>query len=197
MTQYPASQFDSLPETLRERDMLVQPLDPTSSQLVAALNTLLISVCAQTDWEYGESWLPDAAGTMLELSPAWCLNPNLDLRRAISWMQFQICSKAFVLSPGEGMPGRVWQSQQPEWLENVSASSDTYFLRNQIAKALSVKTGFGIPIIVNNRVLAVVVFFMSKTRPNPLTSARPLPWRVTQTQAIVRNFQSEYSIRES
>jgi hypothetical protein len=182
MTQYPSSRL--------ERDIPPAPIDVTLNRLVSALTILLASVCADTEWEYGESWLPNPAGTMLELSPAWCVNTNLDLHKAISWMQFQICSKAFVLSPGEGLPGRVWQSRQSEWLEDASAASDTYFLRNQIAQALSVKTGFGIPIIVSSQVLAVVVFFRSKTRsPNPLT--------IAQTQAIVSHFQSEYAIWES
>jgi hypothetical protein len=187
MTQYPSSKIDALPETLRKRHMPPVPIDLASNRLVPALTILLASVCANTEWEYGESWLPNPAGTTLELSPAWCVNTNLDLHKAVSWMQFQICSKAFVLSPGEGLPGRVWQSCQPEWLEDASAASDTYFLRNQIAKALSVKTGFGIPIIVSSQILGVVVLFRSKTRsPHPLTIAR--------TQAIVSHFQAEYAV---
>ncbi|PSB53718.1 hypothetical protein [Chamaesiphon polymorphus] len=182
MTQHPASRFDG--------GIPVKSIDATSDRLVSALTILLTSVCTNTEWEYGESWLPNPTGTLLELSPAWCINTNLDLRKAISWMQFQICSQSFVLSPGEGLPGRVWQSQKFEWLEDASAASDTYFLRNQIAKALSVRTGFGVPIIVNAQVLAVAVFFRSRTRlPHPLT--------IAQTQEIVSNFQFEYSLWDS
>ena len=42
--------------------------------------------------------------------------------------------------------------------------SEIYFLRNQIAKAFGVKAGFGVPILVNQQVLAVLVFFMSEAR---------------------------------
>jgi hypothetical protein len=83
------------------------------------------------------------------------------------------------------MPGRVWQSQQPEWLNDVSAQSETYFLRNQIAKALDVKACFGIPIIVNSQVLAVVVFFMSKAR-------SPDAEVIEQTQTVIQSFQSNF-----
>jgi hypothetical protein len=168
-----------------ELDMLTHPLYSTTT-LVTALTFLLISVCAGTEWEYGESWIPDATCPTLELSPAWCMTADLDVNRAISWMQFQVCSKSFVLHPGEGLPGRVWQSQKPEWLEDVSAQSETYFLRNQIARALSVKAGFGMPIMVGSQVLAVVVFFMSKVR-------SPDSDLIEQTKAIVRNFQHENS----
>ena len=167
--------------------MLTHPLYSTTT-LVTALTPLLISVCAGTEWEYGESWIPDAMCPVLELSPAWCITPDLDMNRTISWMQFQVCSKSFVLRSGEGLPGRVWRSLQPEWLEDVSAQSETYFRRNQIARALGVKAGFGVPILAEAQVLAVVVFFMSKGRSPDLDL-------IAQTQAIVRNFQYEFATR--
>ncbi len=41
---------------------------------------------------------------------------------------------------------------------------ETYFLRHYIAKAYGVRTGLGIPILANNQVLAVLVFFMLSVR---------------------------------
>jgi GAF domain-containing protein len=41
---------------------------------------------------------------------------------------------------------------------------ETYFLRHYIAKAYGVRTGLGVPIIANNQVLAVLVFFMLSIR---------------------------------
>ncbi|NJR40630.1 MAG: GAF domain-containing protein [Leptolyngbyaceae cyanobacterium CSU_1_4] len=178
--------FSSSPS---EQDMLT-PLPYSATDLVTPLTLLLSSVCDRTEWEYGESWIPDATRPILELSPAWCVTTYLNMNQAIPWMQFQVCSKSFVLRPGEGLPGRVWRSQQPEWLENVSAQSETYFLRNQIAKALSVKAGLGIPILLNSQVLAVIVFFMSKER-------SPDAKLMEQTQAIVANFQHDYLAQDS
>jgi hypothetical protein len=143
---------------------------------------LLNTICARTEWEYGESWVPDAKHSILELSPAWCVSLNLDIRRATPWMQFQVCSRGFVLHLGEGLPGRVWKSQQLEWLDDASTQTETYFLRNQIAQALSVKAGLGIPMIMNSQVVAVVVFFMSRARSLD-------PDLVDRTQAIVQQFQ--------
>jgi hypothetical protein len=169
------------PDPLSQPLALAQSLHPTT-QLITRLNSLLSFVCRTTAWEYGESWIPSATHPILELSSAWCLDPNLDIHQSISWTQFHACSKAFVLHPGEGMPGRVWQSHQTEWIDDVSAQSETYFLRNQIAKALNVKTGLGLSAIANSQVLAVVVFFMSKAQP-------PDPDLIEQTRTAVRNFQ--------
>ena len=158
----------------------------STTDLVIGLNILLVSICAKTEWEYGESWIPNADRSVLELSPAWCVNTNLDMRRAIPWMQFQVCSKSFILRSTEGMPGRVWQSQKPEWIEDVSAQPEAYFSRDKIAKALGVKAGFGVPIVVGTQLVAVVGLFMSKARSLDLLL-------IEETQAIVRHFQYELS----
>ncbi|MCU0535382.1 MAG: GAF domain-containing protein [Hydrococcus sp. Prado102] len=152
-------------DPLPPSDRTIDPVSSSTSPLLSsALTSLLVSVCTQTDWEYGECWIPNTNHNLLEVSSIRYVNTKLDIYQTLSWMQFQMCSQAFVLEPGEGLPGRVWQSQKPEWIDDVSDQSETYFLRNQIAKALSVKAGFGIPIAIDSYVVAVIVFFMSTTR---------------------------------
>ncbi len=154
----------------------------TSASIYTMLTALLNFVCATTDWEYGESWIPDQAFNTLELSPAWCSSNQIEIHRAIAWSQFQLCSQAFVLHQNEGLPGRVWASQQSEWIADASTLSETYFLRHQIAQAFSVKAGFGVPILVDSRVLAVVVFFRSAAQPeNPIL--------IQQTQEAMTQFR--------
>jgi hypothetical protein len=119
-------------------------------QLYAALKL----ICETGGWDYGEAWIPVPEG-VLELSPVWYGRPDTE---AIE--KFRLCSEAFAIPPKQGLPGRVWSSEQPEWIVDVSARSETYFLRNQIAKACSVKAGFGIPIKSNSQVTVVLVFFM-------------------------------------
>ena len=128
-----------------------------------ALSVALLQVCEVTGCDYGEAWIPSKDGMILELSPAMYIS-NREDGSATALELFWICSKDFVLSPDYGMPGRVWSSHQPEWIPDVSAQSETYFLRNQIAKACGVRAGFGIPILVDEQVLAVLVFFMLEAR---------------------------------
>lgn len=123
-------------------------------QLYAAIKT----VCKTCGWDYGEAWTPTSDGGILELSPVWYSSPDME---AIE--KFRLCSEDFVIPPNQGLPGRVWASAQAEWIEDVSAGSETYFLRNQIAKACSVKAGFGIPIKTSSQVVLVLVFFMRRS----------------------------------
>ncbi|HEY9614516.1 GAF domain-containing protein [Allocoleopsis sp.] len=128
--------------------------------LNTALNSLLHNICEFTHWDYGEVWIPCKEGTILELYSAFYITPHRSNAQIDALEQFRICTKGFTFPPGVGLPGRVWSSQQPEWLPDACSVSERVFLRNQIAKAFGVKTGFGIPLVVSDRVLAVLVFFM-------------------------------------
>lgn len=130
----------------------------------SALFSILLRVCEVTDWNYGEAWIPAKNGTVVELSPAWHINTSRDNTSITNLEQFRLCSEAFVFPPATGLPGRVWSSRLPEWIADASAQSETYFLRNQIAKAFGVRAGFGVPILANHQVLAVLVFFMLEAR---------------------------------
>lgn len=150
-----------------EESQLLQTLTQAiseASDFHTALLVALLQVCEVTGWDYGEAWIPCKDDTFLELSPAWYSSTRRGSASVLALEQFRICSESFILPPATGLPGRVWSSQQPEWIPDISAQSEAYFLRNKIAQACGVKAGFGVPILANHQVLAVLVFFMSEAR---------------------------------
>ena len=140
---------------------LTQSISKVSS-FQDALTITLDKIGKATDWDYGEAWIPSQDGTVLELSPAWYRNTNRNSACLLAMEQFRHCSEGFIFPPGIGLPGRVWSSQQPEWIYDASSESETYFLRNQIARAFNIRAGFGVPVLANHQVLAVLVFFLSQ-----------------------------------
>jgi hypothetical protein len=118
---------------------------------------ILIEVCETTAWDYGELWIPSDNSTVLELSSVWHIAS--DTADLTSLEQFRACSEGFVLSPGEALPGRVWLSGQFERIDDATAEPESYCLRNQLARAFDIGAGFGVPIIANDGVQAVLVFF--------------------------------------
>jgi hypothetical protein len=121
---------------------------------------ILQNMCQAIDWDYGESWIVQKDLSTLNLGSSWYLTPSIqEAGRCLSWQQFRVCSQNFTLHLGEGLPGRVCSSQQPEWVPDVSIQSEGYFLRNQIAKAFSVKAGLGFPILRGQQVKAALVLF--------------------------------------
>jgi GAF domain-containing protein len=128
-----------------------------SPDFAAAIAPLSVQICETTGWDYGEIWVLSDDSTVLELSPVWYIAS--DAADSMSLEQFRLCSEGFVLLPGEGLPGRVWLSRQYERIADATAESESYCLRNQIAKAFDISVGLGVPIIANDQVQAVLAFF--------------------------------------
>jgi hypothetical protein len=149
------------------------------------LNTILQKACEAADWDYGEVWLLDRNTEILHLDDAWFLRADLTADRKRAWEQFRACSEKFALRLGEGIPGRVGQLQQSEWIDNVSVQSESYFLRNQIAIAFGVKAGFGLPLSTNAGSV-VLVFFLAEAQPRNDS-------RIAATQAAIAQMKSESS----
>jgi PAS domain S-box-containing protein len=128
-----------------------------SQDFYAALSGALQKVCEATGWEFGEAWVPNADGSVLECSPAWFSKSEL-------LEEFRRASEKVTFAPGIGLPGRVWVSQQPEWRRDVSAESNQIYLRAEIAKKAGLKAGLGIPLLTPQGVLAVLVFYMFESK---------------------------------
>ena len=64
-----------------------------------------------------------------------------------------------------GMPGRVWASEQPEWVHNISDTSENDFPTRQLALEFGFNAALSVPFLANHRLVVVLVFFMSETSP--------------------------------
>lgn len=126
-----------------------------ASDLSAALEVVLRRVCEKTGWVLGQAWVPKQDGTVLECGPAWlCGEAGLE--------QFRTASEKTFFLPGVGLPGRVWQSKQPAWIQDVSL--DGNFPRNKTAAKVGLKGAVGIPILSGDEILAVIEFFVREAR---------------------------------
>ena len=125
----------------------------------SALEVILHQVGQTIRWDVGEAWIPDAEGTVLQSAPGWyASNARMD--------SFRSESEKLTFAMNIGLPGRVWASKQPEWVEDISQGYP-HFIQSQIALELGFKAGFGVPILVGDEVLAVLVFFkLSPCRKN-------------------------------
>ena len=141
------------------------------------LETTLQKICQLTNFSYGEVWLPNKENDFLEISPDYYIIAE---RHRQDLELFHECSQGFIMSKGEGLPGRVFLTKESEWMLDVSAESEDGFLRNKIAGVCGVKTGFAIPLI-KEEVLAVLAFFTCVVRPH---SSECLPLAID----LVTNF---------
>jgi CheY-like chemotaxis protein len=120
---------------------------------LAALGITLRHLCGMIGWDCGEVWIPNNEGSKLEYS-------NIYYIRDKKPEDFQKTSENIRFAPSNfGLPGRVWVSKHSEWIEDVLVQDISIFLRLQMSANMDLKTGLGVPIIVGEKVLAVLVLF--------------------------------------
>ena len=192
--------INSLAEMLRsaierrqaqERLSLLQTITmevAAANDLSSALEVVMRRVCEKTGWVIGQAWIPRHDGTVLDCSPAWfSVAPGLE--------RFRQYSEATIFSPGVPLPGRVWLSKQPAWIQDVTL--DTNFLRVQAAGEVGLKAALGIPILSGDEVLAVVEFFMREPRREDERLVKVITAVAAQLDLVIERKRAEQMLREN
>lgn len=155
-----------------------------------ALETAVVKVCETTGWAYGEAWVLKGEGKALECAFAWAENSQLGT--------FKRLSQELRFLPGMDLPGQVWSSKKPVWLRDTSISANSFFTRSQIAKQAEIKAGLGVPIIsVDQRLLAILVFFMLESRPEDKKLVHLVSTVASQLGAVIQRKRVEEVLRQS
>ena len=125
-----------------------------------ALGEILRLISRTIGWDIGEAWIPAFGGTVLKYVQGGygCDREAVVALQHRDLEEFVQHSEQLTFAANVGLPGRIWSSGQPEWIEDVSDTQEV-FLRSSIAASTGLKASFGVPIVVDNQVLAVLVFF--------------------------------------
>ena len=166
--------------------------------LDAALHNILQTVCTTHDWVYGEAWIPSSSTigeeTRLRSSCAWFADPEEGNDRTAKLRHFQAVSQQLTFLPDRGIPGRAWASEQPEWREDVTQLASPLFERRELAMQCGIQTGLSIPLVVNQQVLAVLVFFKRESQPEDPRLIQSLLTVATQLGLVLQHKQVEEAL---
>lgn len=116
---------------------------------------IIQTICAYTDWDFGEIWKVDTDNNCLvhqAHSPA-------GLAR---YPKFEEISRQITFSPGLGLPGRVWKTTASIWVPDVI--EDVNFLRASFARREGLHSGVGIPLHSREGIVGVMTFFSQAVR---------------------------------
>jgi len=138
-------------DLLYETTQVIAEADTFDEGLEAALET----VCRTTDWEYAEAWLPTDEGVIRRT--------DADYHEAGA-DAFAAFSDEYEFDRGEGLPGRVWDRGEPEWVDDFSSSSSDRFPRRNEALDVGLRSSFGVPIVTDDGVVAVLTFLADESR---------------------------------
>ena len=124
-----------------------------SSVFREAVPQILKAVCEGLGWQTGALWRVDRDSNRLRYVEGWQA-PLTEVEA------FRTISAQTNFSPGIGLPGRVWSSGQPHWIEDVTDfARENNFPRAKVAASDGLHAAFGFPIVLGGEVLGVMEFF--------------------------------------
>lgn len=127
----------------------------TAVSFEQSLQGLLDAICDQIKWPLGHVWLPDESNRYLVSTRIWHDDSSLDVN------EFRHVTEASRFRRGEGLPGDIWLSKRPRWIDDVNTSSN--FPRAQHCNGLPFRAAFAFPVRSNREVVAVLEFFHAET----------------------------------
>ena len=123
----------------------------------SALQVVLKLVCITTQWDYGEAWVPNESGTLMECSPGWYGGD-----RAFQELHAQGLQLSFARN--SGLVGSIWSTRQFAWIEDLSQDPGI-FANPERPLSGGLKAVFGVPIVLREEVLTVLTFYRKKATP--------------------------------
>jgi two-component system cell cycle sensor histidine kinase/response regulator CckA len=122
----------------------------THESLTEAIPPLLAAVGAAMEWQVGGYWTEGEPG-VLRCRETW--------RSEAAFEPFERASRKLELAPGVGLPGLVWQSGEPAWLENASCEPKPYFRRAEAAAEVGLHSAICLPVHGGTKLVGAVEFF--------------------------------------
>jgi signal transduction histidine kinase len=119
-------------------------------------NRILEILCRNLSWTCAQLWRVDRQAGVLRRSAGWCDSTMPD-------GDFDALASFDTLQRGVGLPGMVWQSREPMWIEKVEEA--TNFPRTSLVRGIGLRSVFGFPLIVSGEVSAIIELFSSESRP--------------------------------
>jgi PAS domain S-box-containing protein len=118
--------------------------------LEAAAPRILGAICETLGWQAGALWLVERAPQHLACLAVWVdESPGTPI--------FMRATRAMTFRSGVGLPGRVWATASPAWINDVVR--DPNFPRAAVAAQADLHGAFAFPIRLGDDVLGVIEIF--------------------------------------
>lgn len=153
----------------------------------SAIDVILGLICQTIEWNLGEAWIPSSDGVLRCARGRYVSDSSFSQFRKSSWQ--------LTFAAGVGLPGRIWQSQQFEWIEDISTASEQVFPRSEMAVNVGLKAAFGLPILADNQVLAILIFYRDKVLESQPRLLELVSAVATQLGSLIQRKQAEAALK--
>ncbi len=126
-----------------------------SHTLSEATARILQPICETAGWQFAALWTLDAEAKVLRCSGLWHV-PGMEFK------PFADATRQTTIAPGQGLPGRVWETGKPGWITDVV--TDGNFQRVAAAQQSGIHGAMVFPLLIENAVVGVTEFFSRDIR---------------------------------
>lgn len=130
------------------------PSPGSDGQALVALQDWLEQLGHQLRWAAMDAWIPNRHPGLLQCAAAWCASER--------FRPFVHVSRRTHLPIGGGVPGRVWVSGRPAWIEDLAG--DLNFPRLPAARRVGLVSAAAAPILDGGVTVGVVAAYNSMRR---------------------------------
>lgn len=169
-----------------------------SQSIKQAIPRILQAICQSLGWDLGELWTSSQYITI----PAQQNTAQVVLRcveiwsgRVVSAREFKAITWQTTYNSGVGLPGRIWARRSPYWIKDIADAHD--LKRSTIATDTGLKTAFGFPILNEDQILGVMIFFSREVQPKDVELLKMMVSVGSQIAQFIKRKQIEASLRES
>lgn len=154
-----------------------------------AIPRVLETMSRILEWDVAEYWRVDSGHGLLRHAGDWNA-PGDPIE------QFNVASRPMTFARGSGLPGAVWDTREPAWIEEQMGISG--LPQASQARAAGVEAGVGFPVNgAHGEVLGVVTFFHRSARRTDAELLRVLEAIGTQIGQFIRRREAERSVADS
>jgi PAS domain S-box-containing protein len=126
-----------------------------SPDLKDAAPRILRTIAETLGWKLGALWVPDRTGENLQCLEVWHV-PSSGVKEFVNEARNR------VFASGTGLPGRVWASRLPAWIQEVER--DANFPRSSVAFSVGLRSAFAFPLLFGEKFFGVMEFFSEEIR---------------------------------
>ena len=116
-----------------------------------AIKSCLENICEYVEWPIGHAYILDEENKLLVSSKIWSIDKSPALSKFID------ITEKTTFSNNVGLPGVVQRKACPVWINNVHNNDN--FPRKYIAEECGIISAFAFPVMVGNKVRAVLEFY--------------------------------------
>ncbi len=183
---------ESLARQAREQNLLHAgiTLAAEAPSFEALIQRTLDLVCRTIGWSAGHAYvLANPAAEELEPTNIWYLDDPAAHRA------FRELTARTRFRKGQGLPGRVWESRRPAWIEDVT--NDANCPRAKALSDLDLRAAVCMPVHVGGEFRAVLEFFAEKVTPRDMDLIRVFGTLGLQIGSMVERQEAYEELRRS